>query len=303
MNIKKNLTVLSLAVVLIFVGLIKPAHSALYSDKQLGVRASGMGGAFVSVARNADAVYWNQASLALNKKRDLLLMYSDVYGLGIDESYASFSMPYEPEKIGFGASWYRTSANLEEGFGSTLKKNDWIDDVFVLGSGMKVSDNLYAGLGLKRFKIKTDITGSGDVGTSGTGLDFSLLYKKADFASIPAIDFGFQIRNFMTDLSGENVDPSYKLGASCNPLDELLVALEFDYDKDTLDGDYSTKYFLGAEYEVSKEFAVRMGANDGDFSIGFGVTLQDRITLDYAFEKGLGDLNKDNHRFSFNMTF
>ena len=45
--------------------LLLPADSLAQSFETLGTRASGMGGAFVAVADDASAVYWNPAGLAL----------------------------------------------------------------------------------------------------------------------------------------------------------------------------------------------------------------------------------------------
>jgi hypothetical protein len=299
MNIKKNILFI-VAMMLSLCIFVTNSNAALYSDAQLGVRASAMGGAFVSVARNADAVYWNQAALAIAENHNLMFMYSDIYNVGIDESYLSYSQKFS-DKFGFGVNWLRHSADLEEKLIS--QKNKWTDDVYSLAIGTKIMDNLYAGLAYKKFKIDAERSDMGDITSSGTGFDVSLLYKMKENGLIPALDLGFQVRNFASDMSGDNIDATYKLGVSGYVIEDLLVALEFDYENETTDGDYELKYSLGAEYNLMKSLAIRIGTNDGSFTTGFGVVLKNKICLDYSFEKDLGDVDDDNHRFSIGFTF
>ncbi|HON57042.1 MAG TPA: hypothetical protein PLJ38_08480 [bacterium] len=278
---------------------VKQVSAALYSDLQLGARSSAMGSAYVSVAREADAVYWNPAALAMSKKSNVSFMHSDVFGIGIKQSYLSYAQPLD--FVGIGASWLRHSADLAEGFGATSKINSWVDDALMLSIGMKAKSDIYAGLSMKRYKVKT----KNNVGTSGLGFDFGLLftdlYKKND--NVKNIDFGVQIRNIATDLSNENVDPSYKLGMSCRILDDFIFAVGMDIDNDNPQQTQKTRLNLGLEYGYNNTLFVRLGSNDGDFTTGFGLKFQEKLSLDYAFEKSLGDLNKDNHRFSLSFWF
>jgi len=280
------------------------AFGALYSDMQLGVRSSAMGSSFVSVARDADAVYWNPAALALTKKSNVSFMYSDVYNEGINQSYLSYAQPLDA--LGLGASWLRHSADLEEGFGATKKTNSWVDDMYTLAAGIKAKKDLYAGLSVKRFKVKTDRTNADNVGTSGTGFDVSILMTnlvKNENSPITETSLGFMVRNLATDLSGENVDPSYKLGLSTKIYDDFLFAAGLDLDRDNEDLSDKIRVNLGAEYNYNNTLFLRLGLNDGDFTTGFGIVIKDRLSLDYAFEKGLGDFDKDNHRFSLGFWF
>ena len=61
-------TPLCAALCLALVALLPPAARA-QSDAPVGVRAAGMGGAFVAVADDASAVYWNPAGLASGSVR------------------------------------------------------------------------------------------------------------------------------------------------------------------------------------------------------------------------------------------
>ena len=81
----------------------------------VGARALGMGGAFVAVADDATATYWNPAGLTKVKKHSFSAMYSDTFSTG-DGSWLSRGLVtynfvnyvYQIEDIGsLGLSWIR----------------------------------------------------------------------------------------------------------------------------------------------------------------------------------------------------
>jgi len=294
-----------LVVMLIMTAVIATGvQAALYSDMQIGARASALGGAFVSAARDADAVYWNPAALGIIKKSTIAFMYSDIYNAGINESYLAYSQPMN--QVGLGANWLRHSVDLSEGLGATFKTNSWVDDLYSLGAGIKVKPDIYAGIVMKRYKIKSNFSNIQSIGTSGTGFDLGLLLTnlvKKESLDIENVSLGFQIRNLATDLSGENVDPSYKLGISTNIFSDFLFAFEIDMDNDNEDQSTDMKLRAGLEYTYKKILSIRIGSNDGSFSTGFGLLLKEKLGIDYVYEKDLGDLDKDNHRFSLSLQF
>jgi len=280
------------------------AFAALYSDLQLGTRASAMGSSFVSVARDADAVYWNPGALGLSKKSNVMFMYSDVFGLGINQSYIAYSQPLGT--FGLGVGWLRHSADLQEGFAATAKSNKWVDDMYSISLGTKARDNLYAGLNLKRFKVKTSTTSTDNIGTSGTGFDLGILATNLytyDKWGISDVNLGFTVRNLASDLSGENVDPSYKLGFSTKIYEDFIFAIGVDIDKENDKQETKMKLNTGLEYGYNNSLFWRVGLNSGNFTTGFGIVVKERLSLDYTFEQGLFDLGKDNHRFSLSFWF
>ncbi len=56
------------------------SHTAEFLSHGVGARALGMGGAFVSIADDATAAYWNPAGLAKVEKHAFSIMYSDSFG-------------------------------------------------------------------------------------------------------------------------------------------------------------------------------------------------------------------------------
>ena len=69
----------SLAAVVLSLAIASPAGA----QSSLGVRANGMGGAFVGVADDATAVYWNPAGLATGAIASLNLEFGGLDPLGM----------------------------------------------------------------------------------------------------------------------------------------------------------------------------------------------------------------------------
>ncbi len=91
------------------------AHAAEFLSHGVGARALGMGGAFVAVADDATATYWNPAGLTKVKKHSFAAMYSDTFSTGDGGwlsrglvTYNFVNYVYQIEDIGsIGLSWIR----------------------------------------------------------------------------------------------------------------------------------------------------------------------------------------------------
>ena len=84
-----------------------------FTNLPISVRAMGMGGAFVSVADDYSACYFNPAGLIQLSNSQLGSTYSDLYGLGLlKHSFLAFVEPTSTMGSG-GIVWNHLSANLE----------------------------------------------------------------------------------------------------------------------------------------------------------------------------------------------
>ncbi len=89
------------------------SHAAEFLSHGVGARALGMGSAFVAVADDATATYWNPAGLTRVKKHSFSAMYSDTFSTGDGSwlsrglvSYHFANYVYQIEDIGsLGVSW------------------------------------------------------------------------------------------------------------------------------------------------------------------------------------------------------
>lgn len=286
--------------------LISIGYAAIYSDYQLGPRPSAMGGAYIAVADDVDAVYWNPAGLATLSKTEVAFQHSDVFDVGIYEEYFSVVHPLG-KGIGLGFSWVHHDADLEEGFGQlrTNKTNQWADDLFIIGTGIKLKENLMLGLNIKRFLVKTDMTATGSAAGSGTGFDISCMYhSKAIFKELEMknIKYAFVMRNVATNFNSEHPSIDYKLGASALFFEQLTLASDLvliENDKD----DKEFIFYAGADYRLNNNINIRIGLNDGSFTTGFGLTYLNRFKFNYSYQSKLSDVEEDNHKFSFAYVF
>lgn len=91
------------------------SHTAEFLSHGVGARALGMGSAFVSIADDATAAYWNPAGLATVEKHAFSAMYSDSFGTGggnsLNDGLLQYNFAnYVQHVEGFGSlavSWIR----------------------------------------------------------------------------------------------------------------------------------------------------------------------------------------------------
>ena len=67
-------------------------------------RPFGMGGAFVAIADDANAISWNPSGLPGLRRKEFTSTYTDLYNMGISKSYIGFVYPFS-DKIAFGLDW------------------------------------------------------------------------------------------------------------------------------------------------------------------------------------------------------
>lgn len=110
-----TLLVLTLAVIPIFAHAEDGSHAAEFLSHGVGARALGMGSAFVSIADDATAAYWNPAGLAKVEKHAFSIMYSDSFGAAeggfLNKGIVEYNFAnYVHQVSGFGSigiSWIR----------------------------------------------------------------------------------------------------------------------------------------------------------------------------------------------------
>jgi len=88
-------SIVALAIVLCAQPWAGPALATKYAGAFMedggGARPLGMGSAFVAVADDPSAVFWNPAGLALAEKHNIMLMHSERFGDLIDRDFAAYT--------------------------------------------------------------------------------------------------------------------------------------------------------------------------------------------------------------------
>jgi hypothetical protein len=79
-------------------------YAAAFLDTGVGARALAMGGAFVAVADDATAAYWNPAGLAQLGSREFTLMHAGQWGNVVKRDFLNAALPGDES---YGVSLYR----------------------------------------------------------------------------------------------------------------------------------------------------------------------------------------------------
>lgn len=245
-------------------------------DLALGARPAGMGGAFVAIADDANAPYWNPAGMtqAAAMEASVSNQLNQEF-LGVNVNLLSGLFPVKGLGV-FGFNWQMTNAGLEEGDpddAMDYREDFWREHMFSLSFGYRLWDKLWIlrntaiGANLNRYTYSTEYYHG-----AGVGFDASL------FTLFPyGIRLGFMARSIAADIEGEMFEPEYRLGlgwtVKIKKIHRVVVASDVLAKKDIEYSDAANldfrsmnlKVFEGVEYSLLllKDFtpSVRFGAN------------------------------------------
>lgn len=208
-----------------------------------GARPAGMGEAFVGLADDATAVYYNPAGLAFQRGREITLMHSNWLPQFGNDLFIDF-LAYRQHFEGIGTLGFNvTYLNLGEQF-HTLEDSPepvgtFISYEFAVAAtyGMQLSDNWGVGIGLRYIYSNLAPYGAGseqgDGRASAFAFDLATLYK---FPFAPRLSVGLNLSNLgpkITYIDAAQADPlptNLKLGFAYKVINDK-------YNKLTLVGD------------------------------------------------------------------
>jgi hypothetical protein len=215
-----------------------------------GSRPAGMGEAFVAMADDASATWWNPAGLAFTEGRDVRLMHSNwLPGFNLDDIYfdflaASWDMPSLSGKMGLSLIY------LNEGDQTRTDEAGNVIGVitskeYAIGLSYGTNLNPDLGFGLTTKLIVSDLASGVRVGSqvAGTGYSFAVdlgaLWKtRLPFTEMP-LNLGVNLANIGPEISYADeaqADPlptNLKLGMALNAYSDPHneVNLVFDVNK------------------------------------------------------------------------
>jgi len=222
-------------------------------------RAVALGNAYVAVADEASAIYWNPAGLGQLRNKEFTASYLS-YVEGIHSGFLGFIYPRRAGVCGIGLNYLTTSIErvkeLDASLGQPLyeKDGEYTAGAFVLflSYARRISNNLSLGLNLKVINEKLD-----DRSANAYALDFGSLWWK--ILGTP-LRLGFNIQNLGTKLASDSLPLNFKLGIAYSLLAErLLTGLDCNY---SLDEDL--RIALGVEYCLKEMFFFRAGYEYGN---------------------------------------
>lgn len=273
-----------------------------------GARSDGMGRAFVAVADDANAMWWNPGGMAFARGHDASMMYTKLVPDLADDVYFSY-LAYVQHVEGWGglgASMgylsYGTSTATDVD-GNVIKDFKSWEGAFSVGYGTELVNNLGVGVGLKVVHVSlapADVTQDQKKGAGTTfATDLGGLYKIATLpglTNVPAA-LGLTIQNLGPKISYIDVDQAdplgrnVKLGMAVYPFsnEAFRTLIAADVNRSLLPksqwGD--VVWNAGGEVEFNRLIALRVGyihdtrGTIVDPTFGLGLMLKG-FRVDYA---------------------
>ncbi|MGA1868956.1 MAG: hypothetical protein ACMUJM_10460 [bacterium] len=272
-EIKRLLIVLAIGFIFFF-GLISQALSCV------GARAMALGGAFIALADDVNAVYWNPAGLTQLQQKELTytrtIFNRDEFNY---DDFIAFVQPVAKGRGAIGFSYINSGYNLWD-FRTVSR---W----YVLSCGVRILKNLSLGGNIRyqydrisRFEYMVGFKTDDD---TSMGIDLAIHWKP-----IPQVSMGLLVQSFneprinifsYSSLYMRNVRPSIAF----YPTDNITCIIEmYDAEKKS-EHDYvdvSQDLRIGFEDRITDNFSLRGGAyhfnsiTDGlkAYTFGYGYT-------------------------------
>ena len=296
----------------------------------VGGRALAMGGAFVALANDVTAGYWNPAGLSRINYPQFILMHDEQLGRLVNHDYGAVAIPFGP-RTSLGLSVIRVgvddiadtrNAGVDQNGNLTydpalfsrvdpnrvtyFNAADW---AVYLTYARKYSEDLSFGANVKLIRREL-----GDHSANGIGFDLGVRYALFD-------DFvlGANFQDITTTLlawdTGKNelIAPTMKVG-SAYFIDlfggRLAPAVDVDFRFENRRsastahlGGISLDLHGGMEFQFKDLIALRVGYSDvKQITMGAGVHFP-KLNIDYSFAKFDGVNQLDNtHRISVMFT-
>jgi hypothetical protein len=297
----------------------------------VGGRALGMGGAYVALANDVTAGYWNPAGLSHMNYPQISLMHEERFGNLVNYDYGAVALPVGPSTSwGFGVIRLGVDDNLNnQEAGLDINNNptkdpdkirnydkskftyfniaDW---AFYATYSKKQSDEFSYGANLKLIRREL-----GDASATGIGLDLGVWYTPMDNLQLGA-NFQDVTTTFLAWNTGtkELISPTLKIGSAYfieafggrfAPALDFDIRFENRRSASTFNlGAVSFDPHVGTEFLYRDVVAFRLGYNDvKQWSLGAGVHLP-KLNIDYSYAQfsNTGDGLGQTHRISLMFT-
>lgn len=285
-----------------------PLFGAKYAGEFLslgvGARALGMGGAFVGIADDASACFWNPSGLAQLNRKQLSFMHAETFGSLLNQDFLAVAIPLKQEtpssalafslqRLGGGGIKITDLEKKGIPISDTnrvvlLREENHADYALFLSYSRHMRPRFFWGANLKL--IYRDVV---TTSAFGMGADLSFLVKPYSFLSVGAnlMDLTSSLL-FYDNGTTETINPTTKLGLAINhPIKDFYLILATDADV-RYEGRKSASQFwmgklsldmhYGMELSYQGKLAGRVGFDSGDFSAGAGFWIN-QFGLDVAF--------------------
>lgn len=271
-------------------------HAFPFLRTGVGARAWGMGNAYVAVAGDATAGFFNPAGLTRLEKWGFASMLSADMSIDRKHNYVAVAGNFDFGAL--GASWMnsgiddiqRYDAGAEEPNGAF----DYAQNVFTLSYANMTAKFRW---GVNLLIVNHDVDG---VSNTGVGGDVGFQWDFHKEATI-----GLVGQHFGVNVGDDHMPANYRLGLAIHP--NVLEGFMFPFELQKTQHRDDIVFRLGGEYAYTFEnedygTAIRGGVDDGAFTIGAGLRFK-QFMLDYAYVTEKEDFLDENHKFSLIANF
>jgi len=250
----------------------------------IGARPAGMGNAFVSIADDANALYFNPAGLYQAKSLTFGAMYSI---MSMDRRHYQGSFIYSNPALGalgvMFAGFGVADIDGRDTAGNPTGKFDDSEMSLSLGYGRQLFSSIGIGVGVKYLHHSLQ-----DYSASGLGYDAGL-HSTIDMDSpvLKKIRLGLSVTNISaklkwdTDSSHEDEIPlTARLGVSVDlQLSKIMLLAAVDGSRTANE---ALKLHAGTETWFFDALGIRAGLDGEDFTYGASIRIS-KFELDYAY--------------------
>jgi hypothetical protein len=273
---------------------------ALFLRIGMGARASGMGEAFIGVAEDASAVYWNPAAMGAVLGTRLMFTHDEyLQSMRLEQVALTHETEYGTLGLGFTGLYMDEMDRYEDTPSAVpLGKFSAYDVSFSLAFARYVVPNLAVGVAVKPVYEKIDQE-------TASGLAFDIgLYHVSRIPGVKLAAVAANVGSPMKFVSQKFALPrTLKIGAS---YERHITQIKGDI-LATLDvvgpNDGDLREHLGAEYGYDRRLFLRAGYKAGydthGATFGLGLRLH-QFDFDYGVLLGGNDLG-DSHRISLSL--
>ncbi|MBI4553097.1 MAG: tetratricopeptide repeat protein [Candidatus Latescibacteria bacterium] len=256
-----------------------PARSQALRQVLVGARPMGLGGAFVGIADDANAITWNPAGLPQLQRQEVTSMYSDLFGLGVKHLYGGYVFPVSDNNA-VGVDTYHIGFDDTELQYGQLKVN--------LSYGYRWRRILSGGATVKYVRANTGQDNVTLDNAGGVGVDVGLLVAPHPKLRVGVVaqDIGGTSVKHGSGVSEKLFGTNIRGGVAYKPLDPLTVAVDVD-DRIHAGVEYWLFNLLGLRGGIQRALSPEArSAYDGDLIYSGGVGVRYRLLqADYAYER------------------
>ncbi len=288
----------------------------------VGPRAAAMGQAYVAVANDAEALYWNPAGITQFDKNDVFFS-STRWLVDLDMEYGGVVYHLDPSNsIGFGVTYLHTADMKEttelQPFG-TGRYFSYSDALLSLTYGRNMTEKFSFGVSVKYMQetlaeldmraVLFDVGTYYKTGWKSTRFGVTVTNFGRDMSPSGSFDYKNLNNETVTVNSFQKFSPPimFRIGVATelyqNATHKVTSAIQLNHPNDN-----NENLNLGLEYWWQNIFALRggyvTGREEEDFSVGFGfnvpIPLAD-FRFDYSYSNfgRLGDVNRFSAHFQF----